>query len=37
MTAETPTLRADAAHDPGTHADTAMPTPLVGMLLFIAS
>ena len=40
MTAETPALRApgEAAHDPGTHrADTAMPTPLVGMLLFIAS
>jgi cytochrome c oxidase subunit 3 len=39
MTADSPTLRApvDAAHDPGTQPDSAMPTPLVGMLLFIAS
>ena len=39
MTAETPTLRASGdGHDPAAaRPDTAMPTPLVGMLLFIAS
>lgn len=40
MTAETPTLRnpGEVGHDAGTiRADSAMPTPLVGMLLFIAS